>query len=294
MNPNFPSWDLVLTFLTVMREGSLSSAARTMRVSQPTIRRQIENLEAELRAPLFSRSPTGLMATDVATALLPQAEAAEAAINAFRRTAANPALGETGPVRVTCSDIFGVEIIPGLLAPLLKTYPGLVIELVTSNQTDDLVRREADVAVRLTSPKQLSLIAKKVRPIELGLFANSAFLKSFPPPKDVEELSSKARFIGDDRRDVIRKGFLAAEIAPPQNLIFRSDNDLAQLAAIRQGIGIGICHVRLAKQGGLVRVLPKVSARLDCWVVMHEDLKQMKRVRLVFDHLVKVLQKHPD
>jgi DNA-binding transcriptional LysR family regulator len=293
MNSLLSSWDLVRAFLTVMRQGSLSSAARKLKISQPTVRRQIEALEAELGLPLFSRSPSGLIATDVATALLAQAEATEFAIGAFRRGASGPAHSETGTVRVTCSDIFGVEIMPGLLSPLMNKYPGLNVELVLTNQSDDLLRREADIAVRLTTPKQAALIARKAAVIELGLFASDAFLKTNPSPKNATELSQTARFIGDDRKDVIARGFAAAKLAPAQNLVFRSDNDLAQLSAIRNGIGIGICQVHLAKRSNLIRVLSNITVTLDCWVVMHEDLKHMKRIRLVFDHLVKALGKRP-
>jgi DNA-binding transcriptional LysR family regulator len=291
MSQLLSSWDLVHVFLTVMRHSSLSAAARSLKLSQPTVRRSIEALEAELGTPLFSRSSTGLMATETGLALRAHAEAAEAAMGAFKRGASNPAQGEAGTVRVTCSDVYGVEILPALLRPLLEKHQGLAIELVLSNRTDDLIKREADIAVRLTAPRQAALIAQKVSPVAFGLFASKEFLKQFQAPKTFAELSQSSRFIGDDRRDVIAAGFAAAQLTMPQNLVFRSDNDLAQLAAIRNGLGIGIAQVKLAAASKLVRILPKISVRLDCWVVMHEDLKKMTRIRLVFDHLVKMLGK---
>lgn len=291
MNPILSSWDLVRVFLTVMRQGSLSSAARAMKLSQPTVRRHIEALEAELGTPLFSRTPTGLIATDVGAALLTQAEATEAAIGAFRRGATGPEKGETGVVRVTCPDVFGVEIMPALLAPLMQKHSGLTVELVLSNQIDDLINREADIAVRLTPPRQAALVAKKVLPVEFGLFATQDFLKRHALPTTYAELARTGRFVGDDRKDVIARGFVAAKLLPPQNIVFRTDSDLAQLAAIRNGIGIGICQMQLAKRTGLTRVLPGIAVYLDCWVVMHEDLKHMKRIRLVFDYLARALGK---
>jgi DNA-binding transcriptional LysR family regulator len=289
MNPILSSWDLVHAYLTVMREGSLSSAARKLRTSQPTVRRQIESLEAELAVPLFTHAPSGLIPTDMGLALRAQAEAAEAALGAFQRGSTGSAKGETGTVRITCSEVYGVEIMPHLLAPLMQKYQNLETELVLSNLPDDLLKREADIAVRLTEPKQDALIDKKVASVPLGFFASTDFLKHHSAPKSYKELAEDARFIGDDRRDAIQRGFAATKLPLPQNIVLRTDSDLAQLAAIRAGLGIGIAQVKLAKRSGLVRVLPELSIELACWIVMHEDLKHMRRVKLVFDYLVKAL-----
>jgi hypothetical protein len=168
MNPFLSSWDLVHVYLMVMREGSLSSAARKLGTSQPTVRRQIEALETELGVPLFTRATSGLIPTERGEALRVQAEAAEATMGAFRRSASGPAISDTGTVRVSCSEVYGVEIMPRLLAGLMKRHPNLEIELVLSNRNDDLLKREADIAVRMVAPQQVALIAKKVAPVELG------------------------------------------------------------------------------------------------------------------------------
>jgi DNA-binding transcriptional LysR family regulator len=291
MKQKLSSWDLVHVFLTVMRQGSLSAAARHLNFSQPTVRRQIESLEAELGTRLFTRSLTGLIPTDVGAALLAQAEAAEAAMGAFQRSASDPAKADEGIVRITCSDVFGVEILPPILAQLMEKHPRLAIELVLSNHTDDLLKREADIAVRLTAPKQAALIAKKVAPVEIGLFASKRFLQKNPHPKTYRDLITSGRFIGDDRRDLISRGFATAKLQAPQHLVLRTDSDLAQLAALRSGVGIGVCQTKIAKAAGLVRVLPDIALHLDCWIVMHEELRTMKRIRLAFDHLVKHLGK---
>lgn len=291
MKQTLSSWDLVHVFLIVMRRGSLSAAARHLGLSQPTVRRQIERLEAELGTPLFSRSLTGLIPTDVGTALLAQAEAAEAAMGAFQRGASDPAKADEGTVRITCSDVFGVEILPPILSVLMAQHPKLEIELVLSNRTEDLLKREADIAVRLTPPLQAALIAKKVAPIEIGLFATKPFLQNNPAPKSYQDLITSGRFIGDDHRDIIAKGFAVSKLQPPEKLVLRTDSDLAQLAAVRSGIGIGVCQVGIAKSTGLVRVLPNIDLHLDCWVVMHEDLRTVRRIRLVFDHLARHLSK---
>ncbi len=273
----------------VMRQGSLSSAARALNISQPTARRQIEALEEELGVPLFTRAPSGLLPTDYGTGLLAQAEAAEAAIGAFRRGASGAVDEERGTVRIACSEVYGVEIMPNLLSHLIRDYPQLETELVLSNRSEDLLRREADIAVRLTEPTQDALVARKVKPVGFGFYATREFLKTYPAPKTYGEFVERGRFISDDRRDFMRKGFQAAKLKLPKTIVFRTDSDLAQLAAIRAGLGIGICQNRFAAPSNLVRVLPEVSVKLECWIVMHEDLRHMRRVKLVFDYLVKAL-----
>jgi DNA-binding transcriptional LysR family regulator len=291
MKQNLSSWDLVHVFLTVMREGSLSAAARALKLSQPTVRRQIERLEAELGTPLFSRSLTGLVPTDVGAALLAQAETVKAAMGAFQRSASDPAKADEGTVRITCSDVFGVEIMPPILARLMARHPKLVVELMLSNRTDDLLKREADIAVRLTPPQQAALISKKVAPIDIGLFASKHFLQNHPRPQTYSDFVKKGRFIGDDQRDFIARGFVAAKLQPPEHVVLRCDSDLAQLAAMRAGLGIGVTQAGIAKASGLVRVLPHITLQLPCWVVMHEDLKTMRRVKLVFDFVARALGK---
>jgi len=161
--------------------------------------------------------------------------------------------------------------------------------LVLSNRVDDLLNREADIAVRMVAPKQEALLARKVKPVPFGFYATKEFLKSHPAPKTYAELVEQGRFISDDRSHLTAKAFQAVKLKPPQNIVFKTDSDLAQLAAIRAGLGIGVCQVRFAAATHLVRVLPEMNFNLESWIVMHEDLKPMRRVRLVFDHLVKAL-----
>jgi DNA-binding transcriptional LysR family regulator len=114
-------------------------------------------------------------------------------------------------------------------------------------------------------------------------------LKTYPRPKNYKEFVQSGRFIGDDRKGIIAKWFISAKLTPPQTVVFGTDSDVAQLSAIRAGLGIGIAQVKLAKRSGLVRVPPDFPFSLESWVVMHEDLKPMRRVRPVFDYLAQAL-----
>lgn len=279
-------WDLVATYLAVLRTGSLSAAARSLGLSQPTARRQVEALEARLGAPLFTRGPGGLAPTGSGAALRAQAEAMEAAAAAFGRTARADAGEVAGVVRVTASVVHGTEVLPGVLAPLLAAHPGLAVEMAPEDRVEDLLRRDADVAVRFAPPAQDALVARRVAPVPLGLHASAAYLDRRGVPGDWAALARDHAFVGDDRRTAIARGLERLGLPMPARIAWRTDADLGQLAAIRAGLGIGICQAALAARAGLLRVLPEVAPEMEAWVVMHEDLRGVARVRAVFDALV--------
>lgn len=284
-----PSWELYGTFLAVMRGGSLSAASRMLRVAQPTVRRRIEQLEEALGVVLFTRAPNGLVPTDVARATLPFAESMAATAHALARTVSAPADAEGGTVRLTTSEVVGAEVMPPILAALRRAHPAIQVELVLSNRNQDLLRRDADLAVRMVVPTQAALVAKRVGVIELGLFASAAYLAERPPPRALDELRDHALLGSDRERGIIDALDAAGLSTSPSDCVLRTDSDLAQLAALRAGVGIGVCQLPLAARSSLCRVLPELAFPLDTWVVTHEDLRNVRRIRLVFDHIVEHL-----
>lgn len=286
-----PSWELYETFLSVMRTGSLSGASRALAVAQPTVRRRVEALEASLGAVLFTRATNGLVPTEAARATLPHAEAMSASARALVRATSGPLEAERGTVRVTASEIIGLEVLPGLLKPFRAQWPDLQLELALSNRLEDLLRRDADVAVRMTAPTQASLVARKVGVLPVGLFAHRDYLARHPAPKKPAGLLQGHALIGADRgRGLIDAMATLGLTLGPRDFAIRTDSDGAQLNALRAGLGIGVCQVPLGERTpSLVRVLPRVVFPLETWVVMHEDQRSVRRVRLVFEHLVKSL-----
>jgi len=286
------SWDHVRSLLCVLREGSLSAAARTLGLTQPTLARHIEQLEAALGgAKLFTRSPAGLAPTDIARSLVRNAETMESAAAALVRTASASEDQAAGVVRITASQVIGAEVLPAILRDLRAEHPGLKFELDLSNQTADLLRREADIAVRMVRPKQAALVHRKVGDVMLGLFARTDYLAAHGTPRRIEELYEHA-IIGVDRETTSVRTLRAMGFDLTREMFtYRADNDLAQLAAIRAGCGIGLCQVGLARRApGLVRLFPKHFAfALETWITMHEDLRGDKRMRIVFDSLAEAL-----
>ena len=287
-----PDWDLYRTFLAVVREGSLSGAARRLGLTQPTVARHVDELERAVGADLFLRSQRGLTPTDMGLELKPHAEALALDAATLWRTASGRPGAVRGAVRVSAGEIVGVEHLPPILSKLRRDYPELVVELVLSNAVDDLLRREVDIALRMVEPAQEALLARRLAPVGLGLHARRDYLERRGTPRTLEDLASHD-MIGFDRQTPAIRAMMA-DYPEIGRLAFalRADSDLAQLAAIRAGFGIGLCHVSIARRDpDLVRVLEiEVAIDLGLWVVMHEDLKTSARCRATFDALAAGLQ----
>lgn len=282
-----PDWNLYRSFITVMRERSLSGAARALGLTQPTLARHIATLEAALGLELFVRSQQGLSPTEAAFALAPYAESLEASTAAMLRLASGLGQAVKGTVRISASEIVGAEILPPILAGLRRAHPDLEFELMLSNTIDNLLRRDADIAVRMVAPVQEALVARKIGTVGVGLHAHRDYLADTHTPATMGDLATHS-LIGFDRETPgIRAMRNRIPGADSLHFSLRADSDIAQLRAIKAGFGIGICQTGLARRDPhLVRLLAEeFDLQLDLWLVMHENLKTAPRCRAVFDAL---------
>jgi DNA-binding transcriptional LysR family regulator len=289
-------WELWRSFLATAETGSLSGAARSLSLTQPTVGRHIDKLESSIGTSLFTRSQRGLQPTSTALNLLPYARDMSAAAQALVRMASGEASSATGVVRLTASHVVGAELLPPVLAEFREIHPGVQLEVVLSDRQDDLLRHDADLAVRMTRPSQAALVAKRLGTLGIGLYAHVAYLERCGSPTTIDALLTHS-LIGVDR-DTQSLADLSFGDTPvtPQMFSYRCDNDLGQLAAMRAGVGIGVCqHVIAARDANLVAVLPdEISYRLGMWLVMHEDLRSTYRIRLLFDFLATQMAKLVD
>jgi DNA-binding transcriptional LysR family regulator len=288
MADDLPAWDLYRSLLGVIETGSLSGAARKLGLSQPTLGRQIAVLEGQLGVALFTRSPSGLQPTEAALALKPHAEAMAASAAALIRAAAPDEEGR-GVVRITASDIVGGIVLPPILAELRETHPRLELELALANRNEDLLRREADIAVRMARPTQGALFGRRIGGSEVRLFASAGYIQKHGQPESLRDRTGHTIVGFDHIPDYADR--VISDLPISRDLFdVRSDNDLAQIAMIQAGVGIGAVQTTLARRLGLVPVLAgQFSFPMEMWVVMHEDLKSTRRMRLVFDALVEGL-----
>ena len=282
-----PDWYLFRAFLAVAREGTLSGAARVLGTTQPTMGRQVAALEASLGIKLFTRSLDGLSPTEAGMRLIPSAEAMAAAVEAAQRSASGEIEEERGTVRITASDVIGAEVLPPMLADFHSLNPRISVELALSNRNEDLLRGDADIAVRMVRPTQGALVAKRIGRIDIGLYGHRRYLKGRAMPRQLEDLRRHA-LIGYDRDQAYARLLERIGVPFTRDMFgFRSDSDLAQLAALRAGFGIGASQLGLARrEKNLVPVLhSELIIPMECWLVMHRDLRSNRRIRLLFDHL---------
>ncbi len=285
------SWDLYRTFGAVLDEGSLSGAARRLGITQPSVARHVDALEAGLNVSLFVRTARGLSPTEAALELKPYADLLSSTSAAFLRMAEGRTGEISGTVRISASEVVGVEHLPPILAGLRQQYPDLAIELLLSNTADDLITREADIAIRMFPPTQNVLVTTHVGAFRIGLHARADYLVRRGLPTTLKQLKDHD-LIGYD----IETPGLRAVLHPYPMLAraafsLRVDSDIAQLAAIRAGYGIGVCQLVIAATDpDLTHVLPdEFGIDLETWVVMHEDMRTNARCRVVFDELVRCL-----
>lgn len=293
-SPDEPDWDLYRSFLHVMREGSLSGAARALGTTQPTIGRRLEALEAALGCTLFIRTPTGLQATDAARRLAAPAEAMAAQAGALRRAASAGQDDISGTVRLTASETIGGEVLPPILAELQAAHPAIRIELALTNRNEDLLQREADIAVRMVRPSQEALVARRLGALAIGLYAHRHYVERRGLPTVIDELGSHA-LIGFDRDAGALRALQQSGLPlTPESFAFRSDSERAQHAALLAGLGIGACQAGIAaRHPELLPVLAgQVRFELEMWLAMHEDLRNEPRIRRVFDFLADGLERY--
>ncbi|KRG84379.1 hypothetical protein ABB34_09330 [Stenotrophomonas daejeonensis] len=290
MTTHTPHWDDARALLAVLRAGSLLAAARTLGVTQPTVRRRIESLEAALGMPLFTRGNATLVPTETALGLRRHLEAMERAAAAFQRGASADATSPGGRVRVTTSEMLGVEFLPSLLASLHERLETIEVELSLTDRIEDLVEHGADIALRTMRPEQAPVIARRVGVIRVGLFAAPELIEHRGTPPDLEALTAWPLVTPDrsakDWAKLHLHGFPADATG-----VLRTDNHLAQLAAVRAGIGIGPCHCTIARRDGLVSVLEEAFGfELELWLAMPESLRSVHRITAAYRHLGDALE----
>jgi DNA-binding transcriptional LysR family regulator len=289
-------WSALRDFLAVAETGSLSKAARHLKLSQPTLSRRIAGLEAQLKARLFQRTPRGLVLTEAGDAVLAGARRVEEEALAIERRAEAAQATLTGTVRLSLTEGLGAVWLPSKLAAFHERYPSLCVEVLVDNRAVNLLRREADIAVRMFRPEQPDLIAKKVGVLKLGLYGAQTYLARRGVPQSPDDLKAHT-LVGFDEGMSQRPAVQRLEsLFGKDRIIHRSTSFMGQLQATLAGIGLGVHECLLADADPrLVRVLREaVDHPLEIWIVTHEDMRRSPRIRAAFDFLEAALTAERD
>ncbi|HSC65431.1 MAG TPA: LysR family transcriptional regulator [Caldimonas sp.] len=282
-------WTLVRSFLAVLDAGSVSSAAKRSGARQPTLSRHVAELEAQLGAPLFERTGRGVVATAAALAIVDAARRMQDAAREVARGLATARSLTRGVVRVTTSEVAATWLLPAVLARLQRAHPEIEVELVASNELTNLLRREADIAVRMVRPAQQSLIARKLGEIAIVAAAHRSYLAKAPPLRTPQDLAAH-RLIGYDRDDTIIRGAARMGLVLSRgDFALRTDDQVVYGRLVAEGAGIGfVARYNLDHWPGVVAVLPTLAVgALPCWLAVHREIRSSPIVRTVYDFLAR-------
>jgi DNA-binding transcriptional LysR family regulator len=290
MNSLF-DWSLVRSFLAVLEKGSLLAASRDLQLSQPTIGRHVAELESQLGLVLFDRNGRGLLPTEAAYHLADSARIMQSGADQLVRNVMGADLGASGTVRITASQPVSCYVLPPLLAQMRLSLPDVQVELVASNEVSNLLRREADIAVRMVQPQQASIIARRVGKVTLRACAHQDYLRRRGVPRQPSDLLAHD-LIGGDRNDDTLKGFAAQGlVVGREQFAFRADDLIVVWQAVRAGLGVGFVSEHLIRSDpAVIPVLPKLKIEpLPVWLAVHKEIRTSKRIRAVYDFLADAL-----
>ena len=289
-----PDWTLWRSFEAVVAEGSLSQAARRLGLSQPTLGRHVEALEQALGLTLFDRTLKGLKPTEAALRLYEPVTKAHGALGEARAIAEGQSVELAGSVRITASEMFSNYVLPGLLQPIRAAYPDVALEIVPSDSAENLLMREADIAIRMFRPTQLDLVTRHIVDIPIVCCAHESYLDRRGRPETLEDLTEHD-LIGLDRSDLIIAGARSFGLSVTRaDFCLRTDSQTLGWELAKAGLGIGFGQANLVRRTPHMEVLlPQLRVPpLETWLTAHRELFTSRRIRAIYDALSEALTSH--
>ncbi|MDU8928465.1 LysR family transcriptional regulator [Alisedimentitalea sp. MJ-SS2] len=288
-------WNQLRGFLATAEEGSLSAAARVLGLTQPTLGRQVTALEEALGVALFERVGRGLVLTLSGRELLPHARAMGEAAARVSLAAAGQAQAIEGKITLTASDMFSAHFLPPVLSRLREVAPRLELEVVATNDIRDILRREADIAIRHLRPTEPDLIARLVREATAHFYASAGYIARNGLPRTKADLS-RHDFIGmgDNAQYIAHLDAIGITVTDEQFRVSSANGNVAWEMAC-QGLGIIAMSDEVAGQTpDMERLLPEMEPiTFPIWLVTHRELHSAARIRLVYDMLADMLSQKP-
>lgn len=282
-------WNHARAFLVTVDKGTHSAAARALGMSQPTLGRQVAALEQELGMALFERNGQKLALTPAGALLVEHARAMGEAAVELSLVASGHSDSIAGRICISATEAMAMMVLPALMKKLKRRYPSMVVDIIASNNTSDLKRREADIAIRSYRPTQPDLIARKLADISASLYATPEYLQTLPNPLTLDSLAD-ARFVGfngGDNQNYINSLSDYGLHIGEENFSVNADSHLVHWELTKQGLGIGVMPTTIGDvEPAVVRVIPQRSFyKGELWLVSHRELRMNTRVRAVFDFL---------
>lgn len=285
-------WNRARAFLVTAEEGSLSAAARALGMTQPTLGRQVSALEKELDVVLFERVGLGLVLTPNGLALVEHVKAMGEAASKFSLVANGQSQNIEGTICISASEVYAVFILPSIIAKLRKLEPKIKVEIIATNDTSDLRKREADIALRNFMPQHPELIAKKIKDVSARLYATPDYIETLKIQYGDNYLEH-VEFVSFDNTGMLMNGLNERGLnLTKANFPILTEHYIAHWELVKKGLGIGIMPEEIGDKEPKVK---RVESDLEpiefpIWLTTHRELKTSRRVRMVYDLLAAELK----
>lgn len=286
-------WNQARAFLATVEEGSLSAAARALKLTQPTLSRQVAALEEDLGVTLFERVGRALVPTAAGLDLLEHVRGMGEAATRISLAASGQSQAIEGKVTITASDGLSAFELPPILKRLREEAPGIQVELVVSNDIRDLRLREADIAIRHVQPDHPDLIAKRLRDAIGHFYAMPDYLDRRGRPETLADLSDHDVVGHGDNTRMAEYLTAFGVTLTDRNFVLSADNGLVVMELLKQGLGMtALSREMAANVPSLEPILPdQLAIPIPVWLVTHRELHTSRRIRTVFDMLAEMLGK---
>lgn len=281
-------WNKAKAFLVTAERGSYSSAAKVLNLTQSTLGRQVQALEEELGVVLFERVGKGIKITPIGLDLIEHVKAMAQGADKLSMAAMGQSEDLEGTVTITASEANSAFLLPPVIKKIRNLAPGIIIEIVAKNDSADLRKREADIAVRNFQPKQPDLIMRQVSDSLGNFYATKEYIESCGPFKTIEDLS-KADFISVGDLSAYIEGLKAYGVnLTKESFSVMTESHFVHWSLVKDGLGVGIMPDYIGdKDTSVERVLKSFKGiRFSTWIVSHRELRTNRRIRFVYDQLV--------
>lgn len=283
-------WSDVRIFLAVARSGSLGAAARSLKLSHPTVGRRLRALERDTGQVLLQRHSDGVLLTDAGLAVLRLAEEMEASALAMQRKLAGTSEGPEGHLRISSADWFAAYVLPPVLEKMAASYPGIVPEVMTGSRLFDVARREADIVIRVVPSTEVGIVQRRLMRMPYEVYAAEAF-----DPKTLDDDGARLLVMDTSKYDYPDVTWLRRRL-PHAQVAFTSNSRSVQARMCARGLGLAVLPRPVAEQTpGLRRVdLGESPPSRDFWLGYHEDLRHVTRLRAMVEVAVETLSDDSD
>lgn len=285
-------WSDLRFLLAVARQGTLSGAARALKVDQSTVSRRLAALEDSLGARLVERMPGGYHLTEVGQGVREAAERIEAEAVGLERRVSGHDIRLEGLVRITVAETFGSRFVVPLLIEFHKRNPGIELEILTDSRLFSLSRREAELAIRMMKPDDNGLFVRRLGTMRYALYASPDYLARFGEPDLATGLAGHWMIEYPEETDLVEMRWIR-RIAPKARRGLRATKLQAQLAMVLNGGGIAVlpCFLGDAEPGLRRLTDPTTGAERGLWMAVHRDLRNVPRIRAVADFLAQEIRR---